>query len=147
MGKVSTPADLSKSLRKALGGITQAELATKLLLSRNYISQIEASLKSPSDRVLAQMENMLTQATSTVSKKPRVEMPPQWTVEEHGPQPMVASRLSPTPGAPSTRADCEALFADLLDAAERSGNPNAFPVIHDRLKKKFPLAEWEENPD
>lgn len=65
-------------------------------------------------------------------------------VNEHGPTPMVASRLSLAPGAPSTRADCEVYFAELLDAAERSGNPNAFPVVHDRLKKKFPITEWDE---
>lgn len=61
-----------------------------------------------------------------------------WTLQEHGPQPMVASRLTPTPGAPSSRADCEKLFADLLDAAERTGNPNAFPVVHDWLRNNFP---------
>jgi len=32
----------------------------------------------------------------------------------------------------------------LFDAAESSDNPNAWPVIHDRLKKKFPLEEWDE---
>ena len=70
--------------------------------------------------------------------------------KDDGPPPMVASRISSAPGAPSTRADCEVYFAELLDAAERSGNPNAFPVIHDRLQKKFELTEWKvknENTD
>lgn len=68
--------------------------------------------------------------------------PARVRVSGDGPQTMVASRISPAPGAPSSRADCEVYFAELLDEAERSGNPNAFPVIHDRLKKKFPLSEW-----
>lgn len=64
MEKKSTPAELSRALRRAMGGITQSELATKLLLSRNYISHIEAGIKLPSIRILAQMEAMLTEATS-----------------------------------------------------------------------------------
>jgi hypothetical protein len=51
---------------------------------------------------------------------------------------MVASRLTPTPGAPSTRKDCEALFAELLDAAAHTDNPNAYPAIYDWLKHNFP---------
>jgi len=36
----------------------------------------------------------------------------------------------------------------LFDAAELSDNPNAFPALHDRLKKQFPLDEWAStNPD
>lgn len=64
MDKVSRAADLSRELRKALGGITQAELAAKLLLSRNYISQIEAALKTPSQRVLSQMTQLLAESAS-----------------------------------------------------------------------------------
>lgn len=69
--------------------------------------------------------------------------PPRATFRKNGPPPMVASRITPAPGAPSSRADCEVYFAELLDAAERSGNPNAFPVIHDRMKKQFPINDWE----
>ena len=63
MEKKSTPAELSRAIRSALG-LTQSELATRLLLSRNYISHIEAGLKSPSVRILVQMEAMLSEATS-----------------------------------------------------------------------------------
>jgi transcriptional regulator with XRE-family HTH domain len=67
VGKVSTASQTSRALRKALGGITQAELAARLLISRNYVSQLEAGLKEPSDRLLLQMELMLTKATSRPS--------------------------------------------------------------------------------
>lgn len=53
----------------------------------------------------------------------------------------VASRI-PQKREPSTRADCESYFARLMDAAELSDDPNAFPVILHRLKKDFPLDEW-----
>jgi len=67
-------------------------------------------------------------------------------VGEDGP-PMVASRLSPAPGAPSTRADCEVLFADLLDAAARTGNPNAYPFVYDWLFNNFPPHLREPKPE
>ncbi|MBK8477469.1 MAG: helix-turn-helix transcriptional regulator [Opitutaceae bacterium] len=73
MEKLSNPAELSRALRRALGGLTQSELATKLLLSRNYISHIEAGLKLPSARVLAQMHGMLPKATSQNVQKEHEE--------------------------------------------------------------------------
>jgi transcriptional regulator with XRE-family HTH domain len=79
MEKKSNPAELSRALRSALGGLTQLELATKLLLSRNYISHIEAGLKSPSARVLAQMESLLSLANSESVRK---EHPPSYAVKE-----------------------------------------------------------------
>lgn len=82
MRKVSNPADLSRELRTALGNLTQAELAAKLLVSRNYISQIEAGLKKPSKRLLAQMEELLTESakrqprnTDEVSSEPEATSP------------------------------------------------------------------------
>lgn len=58
----------------------------------------------------------------------------------------VASRL-PQRREPSNRADCLAYVLKLLDAAEASGNPDNFPAIMARLKKQFPLDEWEEKPE
>lgn len=46
---------------------------------------------------------------------------------------------------PSTREDCEMYFLAIIQAASTSGNPNAFPVIHDRLTKQFPLSEWRNS--
>jgi transcriptional regulator with XRE-family HTH domain len=66
---VSTASELSKSLRQALGGLTQAELAARLLVSRNYISQIEADLKEPSKRLRAQMEALLTESAKQPADK------------------------------------------------------------------------------
>jgi transcriptional regulator with XRE-family HTH domain len=58
----------------------------------------------------------------------------------------VASRF-PQRREPSNRADCLAYMLQLLDAAEVSGNPDNFPAIMARLKKQFPLDEWEEKPE
>lgn len=58
----------------------------------------------------------------------------------------VASRI-PLQRAPSTRVDCEDYVLQLFNAAEMSDDPNKWPVIHDRLKKKFPLDEWKNEPE
>lgn len=58
----------------------------------------------------------------------------------------VASRF-PQRREPSNRADCLAYVLQLLDAAEASGNPDNFPAIMARLKKQFPLDEWDEKPE
>lgn len=54
---------------------------------------------------------------------------------------VVASRI-PQRREPSTRADCDQLFQRILDAAELSNDPNAFPAIYvhlqDGLAKKWP---------
>ncbi len=55
----------------------------------------------------------------------------------------VASRLGPSDSRLPTRADCELLFQQILDAAEQSGDPSAFPVLMHRLKKQFSLDEFE----
>lgn len=70
MEKESTAAELSRRLRKHLGGLTQHELAERLQVSRNYISHIEAGLKIPSARLCSQMTLLLN---STVSKASNVE--------------------------------------------------------------------------
>lgn len=57
--KVSNDADLSRSVRERHGW-TQAVLAAKLIVSRNYVSQIEAGLKTPSKRLRLAMEELLT---------------------------------------------------------------------------------------
>jgi transcriptional regulator with XRE-family HTH domain len=166
MGKVSTHAELSRALRKALGGITQAELAVKLLVSRNYISQIEADLKTPSPRLVAQMQHMLTASAPPVSTAAQHAFAAD-EEDEFGPDQRrhlksggnrgggveepratyetVASRI-PQQRTPSTRQDCEDYLRQLLDRAEASEDPNAWPVILHRLRKQFPLAEWDEPP-
>ena len=46
-----------KAARKALG-LTQQELADRLLLSQNYVAQIEMGRKHPSGRVLTTLETL-----------------------------------------------------------------------------------------
>lgn len=46
-----------------------------------------------------------------------------------------------------TRADCESYLRTLLNAAEADGAPENIPAIYHRLKKLFPLAEWETKPE
>lgn len=105
MGKVSSHRDLSRALRKALGGITQAELAAKLLVSRNYISQIEAELKTPSPRLVAQMQAMLTGSATHGDRVSRVGEPEPG----HG--------FHPSGPAAELRAELRRQFESLIDHA------------------------------
>jgi transcriptional regulator with XRE-family HTH domain len=143
MGKVSNPANLTRSLRKALGGITQAELAARLLVSRNYISQIEASLKTPSKRLLAQMEAMLTEATGNtdkVSTQFRIEEGPG-TYRVSSPPPM---RINPGREPPAAEAT-EQLCHDHLDEYLRRGRtePGWVGYTYNLLRRKLSLEELD----
>jgi transcriptional regulator with XRE-family HTH domain len=163
MGKVSSHADLSRALRKALGGITQAQLAAKLLVSRNYVSQIEAQLKTPSPRLVAQMQAMLTASAPLVSTAAQIAFaadeddefgpdqrrhlktggsPAPGGGQPRGSHEPVASRI-PIEKRMPTRSDCEDLLNLVLDAAQAEGSPENIPVIYHRLKKQFPLDEWK----
>ena len=139
--------DRFKAVRSELN-LTQQGLAQMLLLSRNYIAQIEMGAREPTVRVVNALEQLVDQRRAqstnhpasseglkTGDKRNRVDAP---SVRYSG---GVASRI-PQRRAPSTRADCEDYFRSLLDAADLGDDPNAFPVIHDRLKKEFPLTEW-----
>lgn len=48
---------------------------------------------------------------------------------------------------PSTQGDCETYFTELMKRAKHSNNPDAFPAIMTRLKKSFPLDEWDEHEE
>jgi len=60
--KVSTEAQITQAARKRLG-LTQEEFARRLMVSRNYISQIESGKKKPALRLLRQIE-ALTKSTT-----------------------------------------------------------------------------------
>ena len=109
IGKVSTAAALSRETRRALGGLTQKAFAAHLLVSRNYISQIEAGLKTPSPRLQAQMKQMLTKSAPTdpVSTPPLREL----AVEEP-PPPQQHS------GASNLNDEVRQIFEELFSAAE-----------------------------
>ncbi|ACB76683.1 helix-turn-helix transcriptional regulator [Opitutus terrae] len=132
VGKVSKSADLSKSLRKALGGKTQAELAAALLVSRNYISQIEAGLKTPSPRLELQMRRMLTEATSRhADLGGKVEEP---AAEYH-------TDTTEAHTAP-TAAQCLRYMVDYLAAAQSI--PGMLGSIWVELHRRFPIDEIEQ---
>ena len=119
---------------------------------REWVSRLENGKGEFSDYVqlkIEELENVQSRHTH-VALKPenifRPGTPPGLVLQETGPDKMVASRIAPVPGAPSTRLDCENLFAELLDAAARSGNPNAFPVVYDWIKNNFPAYLRDDTP-
>lgn len=137
MEKKSKPAELSRALRAALGGLTQSELATRLLLSRNYISHIEAGLKLPSVRILAQMEAMLTEATSKGGPR---EHTSQVVEESQAPYlPSGAGGLSDS--ALAITEEIQAKFFAAVAAA--NGDPSRLGWINEQLAQHLrPPAHW-----
>jgi transcriptional regulator with XRE-family HTH domain len=110
--KVSNSADLSRTLRKALGGKTQAELAAILLVSRNYISQIEAKLKNPSPRLESEMRRLLTEVEKVSTPRER----PKDYVQEEG-----AGFRKPLPSNPALQEYLD-MLRGCADEATRLSN-------------------------
>lgn len=149
---VHTYAARFREVRRHLG-LTQKQMAGRLFVSQNYVAQIESGRKkAPSAQLLAALESLRRKHDSGNSQSIRAGLKTggkAGTLEEprdvsYG---QVASRIPPDQRKPSTRAECEAYFATLMERAEASGNANAFPVVHDRLKKKFPLDEWDQEKE
>ena len=150
VSKVNNSSARFREIRDELD-LTQQELAERLLLSRNYIAQIEMGVREPSVRVVGAAEALLAKAHRANRAGAAVDIPHLKTgvpraaqLEEPSDRyGTVASRI-PQQRSPSTRADCEAYAQELFDAASLSKDPNAWPVILHRLKKQFPLEEWPE---
>ena len=152
MPKVSTAAELSRQTRQALGGITQAKFAAILLVSRNYVSQIEAGLKKPSDRLEAQMHKLLTNAgdADKVSTPNVLESAGNYRVSGSGaavPSTTMHTRL-PTmldprfqPRAEPTPEMCTEYFEEYLRRAASEAGGVGYVWI--KLQKQFPLEEFE----
>lgn len=68
--------DISKKIREQKGW-SQAELAERLHLSRNYVALIETGAKTPSVRLLVQLEQLLTavENENKIQQEPLVEEP------------------------------------------------------------------------
>lgn len=49
--------------------------------------------------------------------------------------------------SPSTRADVETYFRSLCDAADASGDPNAFPAIMRALQRHLPITDFVPRPE
>ncbi|HEX2862171.1 MAG TPA: hypothetical protein VHN79_11050, partial [Lacunisphaera sp.] len=115
-------------------------------------SKLERGKEEPSERVRLKVEKIEREQGIHISDprftSPRLkvgELPISATGEPPDRYGAVAL-LKPQQRAPSTRADCEIFVQHLLDAAEASGDPNAWPVILHRLKKQFSFDEWDDRP-
>ncbi len=147
---------------RTLLGLTQAELGEKLFVSQNYIAQIESGRRTtPSMQLLNALESLAV-SIDPVNKSTRTDTVKKGVneyretgsgrslkIEEANSisDPVVAPRYPSADRSPSTRADVEEYMKLLIEAASNSGNPNAWPVLHDRLKKRFPLDEWLEESE
>jgi len=145
---VNTAASRFREARELLN-LTQQGLADRLLLSRNYIAQIEMGVRDPSLRVLSGLESLLAKVDPARRPPARLKSGGKGGAvvrEAQDRYETVASRFT-QPRTPATRKDCEAYVQGLLDLAAASNDPNAWPVILHRLKKEFPLDEWPADPE
>lgn len=148
MNKVS---ERFREVRKQLG-ITQQQLAERLLLTRNYVAKIESGAQEPAARVVRDLESLRvdyenTQSTSGVlnehashyvhsrSRGPRGQ--PETPI---GNSPMVDPRHAPRP-APPTKEECMAYLAEFLSRAEHE--PGGLGYAWRQLQKYLPLDEFE----
>jgi len=129
---MTTTADL-KATRTRLG-LNKKDMARRLELTPEWYGMLERGKKPLSKDIRLRLEHLIRHQLESSSSISRLE-------ESQASFGVVKSLLN-TPKEPSNRGDCERYFQRLLDAAEESDNPNAYPVIYDRLQKKFPLDEW-----
>lgn len=119
-------------------------MASQLRVSEHWYSKITNGHRPISDDLMLRLDDLLRRSGVVLGSTLNSGDKPATLVEEprvtFG---RVASRI-PLQRSPSTRKDCEDYVQTLLDRAELSDDPNAWPVIHTRLKKQFPLEEWED---
>jgi hypothetical protein len=143
------PTDRIEEAQRQLN-FNNRQMAAELHVSEHWYSKVVNHHRPASDDLMLRLDDLLRRRKLVSGTRPiephlKTGGKPAGVVEEpRGNYRQVASRI-PQQRAPSTRQDCEAYAQQLLDAAELSEDPNAWPVIHDRLKKKFPLDEWEES--
>jgi transcriptional regulator with XRE-family HTH domain len=128
---VSKPADYVRSIREALG-ISQEELARRVMVSRNYVSLIESGHKTPSPRLMSAIKALIIPHQAPAAHKVTVTTLLDAVCEEVG--------YDVT--APASRATCEAYFRARCDEAEASGDPNVFPYILKTLERALPPGEF-----
>lgn len=127
-----TPAQTLEATRAKLG-LNKKQMAARLEISPEWYGMIVSGKRPVTRDVMLRHDDVLRREIEFSSG----------LADSH--QAAVRSGAREPVGYPhpSTRADCQIYFQALIEAAAGSGNPNAFPVIHDRLLKLFPLSEWK----
>jgi len=130
--------------------LSNREMAAELRVSEHWYSKLVNRHRTPSEDLVLRLDEMLRRRNLSGSKFELTHL------KTGGLASRVAETVAPYSGAvasrlpqkrePSTRADCEGYFSQLMDAADLSDDPNAWPVILHRLKKQFPLDEWSSPP-
>jgi hypothetical protein len=126
--------------------MSSRQLAGELRVSEFWLSKVFNGHKPASDDLMLRLDDLLRRRKLVLDTNPKSGGRRAAAVEEPGGRyDTVASRI-PQQRTPSTRMDCETYVRELLDAAEASNDPNAWPVILHRLRRDFPLTEWPPSP-
>lgn len=131
--------------------LDQDQMGRKLGVSREWVSKLERGKEEPSFEMQTKLERMesevglrksepLLPSGKTRRGEPLVQEGPSASSPRYGlADPDLGAAGRPMP----TRKDCEDLLRRVLDAAQGEGSPENIPVIFHRLKKQFPMEEWE----
>ncbi len=125
--------------------LDQDAMGDEIGLSREWVSKLETGKEKPSERVRLKVEKIereqLHKREASLTHLKLGGLPRAVETGSRGNYEPVASRI-PLDKRMPTRTDCEMLLQQVLDTAETEGAPENIPVIYHRLKKQFPLEEW-----
>lgn len=112
-------------------------MAARLEIAREWLSKLENGRQPVSAAVTLKYLALDREAGFTFAepgRNPDPGMAPARVMEE------------PPAGRAATRRDCEAYLREVLERADRSADPNAFPFILRTLQKYLPLADFSPTP-
>jgi transcriptional regulator with XRE-family HTH domain len=151
--------------------IDQESMGRQLGVSREWISKLERGHETPSQAIQAAIDRL--EVETGIRKReptptPLHKLPPSAAAFEADEdfdearfrdqlhrehlekqklyEPTIASE-APRPWPPArrmpTREDCEGYLRRVLDAAVAEGSPENIPAIYHRLKRQFPVDEFQ----
>jgi transcriptional regulator with XRE-family HTH domain len=153
-------ADRFREVREMLGGITQAQLASRLLISRNYVGKIEAGIQEPSARIIADLERLRMSVEERMSSIYQQSAAAPTAVGEElssassrkaaDPATPIMQRVqlnpqfAPPPEQP-TAQHCQAYLAEYLQRAKQVPGGIAHTFVE--LQEHFPLSRWQRHQE
>jgi len=133
--------------------IPKQEMASELRITPEWLSKILNGHHQGSEDIGLRLEDLLRrrgiESTSIKRDSGNTRIPTAGSGTRRSDKPPRYGLTEPDSGAIEkrmpNRADCEALFRRILDAAEREGSPENVPVLYRLMKKhlasEFPVEE------
>jgi transcriptional regulator with XRE-family HTH domain len=130
---------LLRQLREKKGFRSASKLAEALDVSKQTVANWEQRIDPPLVSKVRRLAEILKVPPEALQRCDASLLEDRPNLDGGPPRAAESVRLS----APATREDCEAYFQKVCEAAEASGDADAFPVIHYKLRRYCPVEEWE----